>query len=205
LNETEFEEYKLIPKLLRTDEAKKVYFLMKEGTIKAAIERVRAYFIVMGPGKSQEGYESRLMIKKLIEEEKKQVATFPEDVSAEYLRDFLVSIGMDVSYLKNLVVNPATKEYVLMLGYDMTVILLMSAGAISEYSMYFTKRDVAHKIRVYYPRKFSKDPSFIRLGPLELFSRVHRHVYIFKNDKELKKKVGEMVDNYLTYLLLSSY
>jgi len=205
LNRDKSEGYRLAPDLFLTKKAEEAYTIVKKSIIRAVIERVRAYFLVMGPGSGAEGFDLRVMIKELIEKEKRQVATFPEDVSVETLRGFLSSIGLDVSYLRNLIVNVTTKEYVLMLGYDITLILLMSVGAISEFSIYFTKLDVAHKIRVYHPEKFSKEPSFIRLGPLELFNRVYHHLYTFKNEEELKQKVGGLVDDYLTYLLLAKF
>jgi hypothetical protein len=202
---SEFEKFELTTALLRTGNARKVYDIMNKGTMRAIIEKIRAYFLVMGPGRGKEGFEVRMKIRRLIEKKKGQVAIFPEEITAENFKAFMESIGINTSHLKNLVVNPATKEYVLVLMCDITIILLVSVDAISEFSICFTKQDIAHKIRVFYPERFSKDPSFVRLGPLELFRRVYHQVYTFKDYEELEEKANEMIDDYLVYLLLSKF
>nr|MDO8099961.1 hypothetical protein [Candidatus Njordarchaeota archaeon] len=112
---------------------------------------------------------------------------------------------MDVHGLEALVRNPVATGYLLMLCSDITIMLLTGPGVVSEFSTYFTKKNVGHKIRVYHPEKFSGDQSFIRIGPIELFKGVYPHVYTFKDDEELRLKVSEMVDKYLIYLSISRF
>jgi len=85
----EFEGFELTSDMLRTGKARKVSDIMKTSSIRTAIELAHARFVVMGPGQGNEGFEIRVMIKDLIEKEKKQVALFPEKVSHAQLRDLL--------------------------------------------------------------------------------------------------------------------
>jgi len=200
---TEFESFILTPKELRTSKARQVYIIVDPEAVKRITEYVRASFLILGPGEGSEGYELRKMIKKVIES-KKQVATFPEDVPVNKLYEYLSSHGIDSSYLSRVVVNLTTREYVLMLGYDITIILLMSDGSISEYSTYFIKRNVAHKIWVYQSESVSHAPSYVNMGPLDLFSKVYRQVDNFTSSQNLKKNVRGRIDDLLAYLFISS-
>lgn len=200
-----FEEFNFTSDMLLTREARKVSDIMKKGSMRTAIQLANARFVVMGPGEGKEGFESRLMIKDLIEKEKKQVALFPEKVSRAQLGDLLTLRGVPITDLEALARTPVGIGYLLMFCTDITIILLMSPGAISEFSIYFTMKDVGHKIRVYYPEVFAGDKSFIRSGPIELFEGVYSQVHTFKDGEELRLKVGEMVDKYLIYLSIARF
>jgi hypothetical protein len=102
-------------------------------------------FLVFGPGRNpKEFHLYRVPVKSLIER-MGQVAAFPEDVKIPSQGD---------SIAKELADNPAIKELNLMKEYDYTIILLISAGSISEFSMFMSKQEIAYKIRLYIPQKY---------------------------------------------------
>jgi hypothetical protein len=142
-------------------------------------------FLVFGPGKkSEEFYSHRVPVKNLIEE-LKQIAAFPEDIEVTSEDDLLVA--------KELANNPATKElYLMKEKYDYTIILMISKGSISEYSLYLTKREVENKIKLYVEERYRNSQSYVMSGPVKAFEGVHK-VYYFNDSADLLNKVKEMV------------
>jgi hypothetical protein len=140
-------------------------------------------FLIFGPGKkSKEFHSHRVPVKNLIEE-LKQIAAFPEDTN--------VTSGGDL-IAKELAGNPATKELYLMKEYDYTIILMISEGSISEYSLYLTKKEVENKIMLYIEESYRNSQSYIMSGPVKAFEGVHK-VYYFNSPADLLKKIQEMV------------
>jgi hypothetical protein len=151
-------------------------------------------FLIFGPGKkSEEFYSHRVPIKNLIEKELRQTAKFPEDIDSPSGQH---SLG------KRLTRNPATNELYLMKQYDYTIILMMSIGSISEYSLYLTKSEVAHKIRLYIQETYRNAQNYLMTGPVKAFNEVYRQVYFFNDLKDLLKKIKKMVEKMLILLAL---
>ena len=120
----------------------------------------------------------------MIENDMHQVAIFPEDIATS---------------IKSIVID----EYFMMEDTDYTIILLMSRGSISEYSTFLLKESVAHKIRLYVSKEHAKSRSYLNIGPIALFKRVHNHVFEFSEPKDPLSTAAEMVINILELRILS--
>ena len=118
--------------VLKTPKARKVSHTITQ----SLISHFRLSFLIFGPGKRSEEFHSHRVPVKTLIEELNQTAAFPEDIS--------MAFG-DNSLEKALLENPASLELFLMKKYDYTVILLMSEGSTSEYSLYLSKPEIAHK------------------------------------------------------------
>jgi hypothetical protein len=99
--------------------------------------------------------------------------------------------------------NPLIKEYSLMRKYDYTIILMMSIGSVSEYSTFFTKPKVAHKIRLFILKKHAKSKSYLANGPIRTFRNHYRQVYAFSQPEDLLEIATKMLVNILEYRMIS--
>lgn len=177
--------------VLKTPKARKVSHTITQ----SLISHFRLSFLIFGPGKRSEEFHSHRVPVKTLIEELNQTAAFPEDIS--------MASGDD-SLEKALLVNPASSELFLMKKYDYTVILLMSEGSTSEYSLYLSKPEIAHKIRLYIPASRRNSQSYLATGPVKAFNDVYRQVYYFNDPKHLLEVVKEMVMKMLVLRSLQS-
>ena len=81
--------------------------------------------------------------------------------------------------------------------------LLMSIGSIAEYSTFFIKENVAHKIRLYVLKKHVNSKNYLNTGPIDLFRKVHKQVYQFSKPEDLLKIAAEMVRGILALRIMS--
>jgi hypothetical protein len=178
--------------VLKSPKARKISHIISE----SLISHLRLSFLVFGPGKRSEEFQShRVPVKKLIGEELKQTAAFPEEIP--------MTPGDD-PIEKALLGNTAAWELFLMKKYDYTVILLMSEGSTSEYSLYLSKPEVAHKIRLYIPARRRNSQSYLVSGPVKAFEDVYRQVYYFDDPKHLLEVIKDMVIKMLVMRSLQS-
>jgi hypothetical protein len=159
-------------------------------------------FLVFGPGIVAQNYKShRLAVKQMIIKNKEQNADFPEEVD-ETLRKF--RNRSRPSFEKEILANPATRELVMIRGYDYIILPLINLGAISEFSLFSADPVIASKIRLFIPKKHAKSKGFVNTGPVKAFKDAYDQVKIFKDAKELLKKVGETVDSLIVMRLYQS-
>lgn len=195
-------ETQFIPK---TDISKQIADIIKSSEIKTAFSEIKISFLIFGPGKKSPQFKPyRLALKNMIVRKKNQPADLPEEVDNSIFRDFFRSSDFRPSSINRALKNPVVREQIMMSKYDITIILLMSPGSISEYSIFFTKEDLAPKIRLYIPEKYAKSKSFIANGPVKAFKNVYKHVETFSSPEDLLKKVCTMVNDLLTYKLIAS-
>ena len=176
---------------LRTVRAKRI-----SNTITSSIlDKFKLSFLIFGPGIGSKDFDShRKPVKALIEKGLRQDAKFPEDIVIESEQD---SVGQALG------TNPATKELFLMEHFDYTIILMISIGSISEFSVYLTKREVAPKIMLYIMEKHRRSQSYLMSGPVRVFENVYK-VYYFNNPEDLLLQVKEMVINLIVLRDLQS-
>jgi hypothetical protein len=147
---------------------------------------IKLSFLIFGPGIGSKDFDShRKPVKALIEKELHQNAIFPEDIDIESEQDSVDQV---------LGTNPATKELYLMKQFDHTIILMISIGSISEFSIYLTRREVAHKITLYIMKKHRHSKSYLMSGPVGAFKNVYK-VYYFNSPEDLLLQVKERVNN----------
>lgn len=159
------------------------------------LDKFKLSFLIFGPGIGSKDFDShRKPVKALIEKELHQDAKFPEDIVIESEQD---SVGQALG------TNPATKELFLMEHFDYTIILMISIGSISEFSIYLTRKEVAHKIMLYIMKKRRGSESYLMSGPVRAFENVYK-VYYFDNPEDLLLQVKEMVINLIVLRALQS-
>jgi hypothetical protein len=170
---------------IKTAKAKKISRVIDASIIKKSLEmEIKIKFLIFGPGKNTKEYTThRLAIKKLIETTIHQKADFPEDLDSK--------------------ANALPKEYFLMMEYDYTIIIMMSMGSVSEYSTFFTKRRVGHKIRLFILKKHARSRSYLATGPIRIFRNHYGHVYAFCQSEDLIEKASKMLIDILEYRIMS--
>jgi hypothetical protein len=171
---------------IKTAKARKILSIIDTSIIKKSIEmNIRIKFLIFGPGKNSKEYKThRLALKKLIENIMHQTADFPEDLDVQSK-------------------SPVTKEYFLMMEYDYTIILMMSIGSVSEYSTFFIKPKVGHKIRLFVLKKHTRSGSYLTTGPIRMFRNHYRQVYAFSQPEDLLEKATKMIVDILEYRIMS--
>jgi hypothetical protein len=171
---------------IKSETAQKVSNIIDESIINKSTEsNIKVRFLIFGPGKDSKEYVThRLALKNMIQNNMHQIAKFPEDEKAKF--------G-----------NAVIDEYFMMEDYDYTIILLMSIGSISEYSTFFIKEKVAHKIRLYVLKKHVRSKSYLSSGPITLFRKVHKQVYEFTKPEDLLVIAAEMVRDILSLRVIS--
>jgi acylphosphatase len=151
--------------------------------------------LIFGPGQWSEGYSYRENVRKIIEEHFETI--FPEDFdNINELMDWYKEHGINLTENKVKLSNrsSATKELILADYCSCVYIILMSPGAISEFSEFYTDR-IAYKIRVFIPMEYYKSDSYISSGPLKVFGDKYNQVYAFEDESELLKLVREKADS----------
>jgi len=173
--------------VIKTERTKIAAKIIKSCIIqKTAGMNIKLRFLIFGPGQGSAEYNThRIPVKLMIEQDLRQIADFPEN-----------------NIKTSTTLNVTVQEYLMMRDYDFTIILLLSIGSISEYSMYFSKEDVAPKIRLYVLKKYAASKSFLMKGPVRAFNRVYRQVYTFTNPAQLLSKISNLVIDILNYKML---
>jgi hypothetical protein len=166
---------------IKTTKATRIHNIVEKGLIRSD----RLHILVFGSAKSARDYTThRLAVKRLIER-LNQVAEFPEDVKSHNT-------------------NVALKEYGMMKDYDYTIIVMTSVGSISEYTLFFRNTAVAHKIRLFVPKRFQRSTSFLSSGLIVAFKKVHKQVYYFSSPKNLLLQVDDMIRSMIVYKKLQN-
>ncbi|MHC1572803.1 MAG: hypothetical protein ACXQTL_08725, partial [Methanosarcinales archaeon] len=142
-----------------------------------------------GPGQRSEDYRYREIVREILEENFETI--FPEDfANINELMDWYKEHGIilkenEVKLSKG---SSATKELILADYCNYVYIILMSPGAISEFSQFYIDR-IADKIRVFIPMGYYESDSYISFGPLKVFDNKYKQVYPFKDESELRDLV----------------
>ena len=130
---------------LLTRQARETSMIIESGLAQSSKLR----FLVFGPAKGKSGYKShRLAVRTLIIK-MGQLAVFPEEMK----QNLVINTAGGIK-----VRNPVLQEFELIKDYDYTIILMISLGAIVEFSVYFLK-NFSHKIRLLVPSKFRRSKS----------------------------------------------
>lgn len=122
-------------------------------------------------------------------------AEFPEDISDETVKKMLNDRNIQIQEVDNLLSNWTAKELILIRLYDFTIILVVSPGAISEFSTFFANQSIAPKLRVFVRHEHLKAESYIAGGPLDALMKVHNNVEGFEEKKDLLQKIEVFVKN----------
>jgi len=151
--------------------------------------------LIFGPGRGSEDYRYRKNVRGIIEEYFETI--FPEDLDG--INDLMGwykehGITLTENEVKLSKGSSATKELILADHCSYVYIILMSPGAISEFSHFYIDR-IAYKIRVFIPMEYSKSDSYISSGPLKVFGDKYKQVYAFKDESELLKSVKEKANS----------
>jgi acylphosphatase len=151
--------------------------------------------LIFGPGRGSEDYRYRKNVREIIEEYFETI--FPEDLDGiNDLMDWYKEHGITLTEneVKLSKGSSATKELILADHCSYVYIILMSPGAISEFSHFYIDR-IAYKIRVFIPMEYSKSDSYISSGPLKVFGDKYKQVYAFKDESALLKLVKEKANS----------
>ena len=151
--------------------------------------------LIFGPGRGSEDYRYRKNVREIIEEYFETI--FPEDLDG--INDLMGwykehGITLTENEVKLSKGSSATKELILADHCSYVYIILMSPGAISEFSHFYIDR-IAYKIRVFIPMEYSKSDSYISSGPLKVFGDKYKQVYAFKDESALLKLVKEKANS----------
>lgn len=172
----DFEKDQFIPK---NQTARQIDSIIKAAYSKTIKSRKRVRFLVLGPSSKNDAYDLlRKPVKREIEN-LGQEAEFPEDISDYEVKTFGKELGMSDAEITSILDSWPSKELLMMQKYDITIILLVSEGPISEFSTFFTKSQVAHKIRLFVRKDIRKTDGYVNCGPIELFEKIHKQVYEF--------------------------
>ena len=151
--------------------------------------------LIFGPGRGSKDYRYRGNVREILEEYFETV--FPEDFdSINDLMDWYKEHGISLTenQVKLLNGSSATKELILADYCSYVYIILMSPGAISEFSQFYIDR-IAYKIRVFIPMEYYKSDSYISSGPLKVFGDKYKQVHAFEDESELLKLVKETANS----------
>ncbi|MHC1583725.1 MAG: TIR domain-containing protein [Methanosarcinales archaeon] len=158
-------------------------------TKKKCTESKIGQVLIFGPGQRSEDYRYRKIVREILEENFETI--FPEDFAdINKLMDWYKEHGIilkenEVKLSKG---SSATKELILADYCNYVYIILMSPGAISEFSQFYIDR-IADKIRVFIPMGYYESDSYISFGPLKVFDNKYKQVYPFKDESELRDLV----------------
>lgn len=150
--------------------------------------------LIFGSGQGSEDYRYRVNVREILEEYFETI--FPEDFdSVNDLMDWYKEHGISLTEneVKLSKGSSATKELILADYCSYVYIILISPGAVSEFSQFYIDR-IAYKIRVFIPMEYYKSDSYISSGPLKVFGDKYKQVYAFKDESELLKSVKETVN-----------
>ena len=147
--------------------------------------------LIFGPGQGSEDYRYRENVREILEEHFETI--FPEDFDditelMDWYKEHGISLTENQAELSNR--SSATKELILADHCSYVYIILISPGAISEFSQFYIDI-IAYKIRIFIPLEYYKSDSYISSGPLKVFGEKYNQVYPFKNESELRGLVRE--------------
>ena len=151
--------------------------------------------LIFGPGQGSEGYKYRENVREIIEDNFETI--FPEDFdNINELTDWYKECGISLTENEIKLSNRSSvsKELILADHCSYVYIVLISPGAISEFSQFYIDK-VAYKIRVFIPLEYYKSDSYISSGPLKVFDDKYKQVYPFEGDSELLELVREKADS----------
>ncbi len=187
--------------ILKTERSRRIQNNMKEGLIEIFKDLPSLNFLVFGPGVNTVGYEThRIPVRNMIIEKKKQNADLPEEINEDEINQ-IIHLFPSSSLIRKIFGNLASREVVMVRGWDYLIILLMNRGAISEFSLFMTNPDIAPKVRLFIPEEIANSDGFVNRGPVPLFKSVHDNVRTFRDPKDLLKKVCDMVEDLIVFRL----
>ena len=196
----DFEQDEFISK---TQTAKQIDSIIKSAYSKTIQSKKRARFLVFGPGAENDDYRLLRRPVKTETESLGQWADFPEEIHDHKIKEYGTELGLSEAEITSILESWPAKELLLMQKYDFTIILLISEGPISEFSTFFAKVDVAHKIRLFVRKDVRKTNGYLNCGPIELFEKVHKQVYEFCEKSDLLEKIRKLVSDIMAYKFIS--
>lgn len=174
--------------------ARDIDSIIESGFQRASL-RIKLKILVLGPSSDSPDYASLRVPSRNRIRELGHDAEFPEDVGDETMKKMLDDRNIQISDLDNLLANWTAKELILTRLYDFTIILVVSPGAISEFSTYFANQSIAARLRVFVRHEHLKVESYIAGGPLDALMNVYKNVEGFKEQKDLIQKIEVFVKN----------
>jgi acylphosphatase len=157
--------------------------------------------LIFGPGRGSKDYRYRENVREILEEYFETV--FPEDFDSindlmDWYKEHGISLTENQVKLLNGRPSSVTKELILADYCSYVYIILMSPGAISEFSHFYLDQTV-YKMRVFIPMEYYKSDSYISSGPLKVFGDKYKHVHAFEDESELLKLVKETANSDFEY------
>lgn len=187
---------------LISDRSKEVYKEIEQSAIESSRHLPKLKFLIFGPGEGTPEYLThRLAVKKMIIDQKEQIADLPEELTADTETSAIIDPSSAPKFIKKILDNPATKEITLGRGYDFLIMVMMSAGSIAEFPIFLKDLVIAPKIRLFIPEEHSGSSGFINTGPVRILKDSYDEVKTFKGAEDLLKKVCETVDNLSSQIL----
>ncbi len=192
-----------IESILTTKETKKE-LTTKETKKKRSqryVESKIGQVLIFGPGRGSKDYRYRENVREILEEYFETV--FPEDFDSindlmDWYKEHGISLTENQVKLLNGRSSSVTKELILADYCSYVYIILMSPGAISEFSHFYLDQTV-YKMRVFIPMEYYKSDSYISSGPLKVFGDKYKHVHAFEDESELLKLVKETANSDFEY------